>query len=120
MRDPEISDILINGPKTIYIERRGRLSKTSVAFHDERHLVQVVQRIVSRMGRRVDETSPMVDARLPDGSRLNAIIRPLAIDGALVSIRRFGARPLLSNEPWPTSRSPKRCSAFWGPASRPG
>ncbi|MGO8746490.1 MAG: CpaF family protein [Thermoguttaceae bacterium] len=98
MRDPEISDILINGPKTIYIERRGRLSKTSVAFHDERHLVQVVQRIVSRMGRRVDETSPMVDARLPDGSRLNAIIRPLAIDGALVSIRRFGARPLLSNE----------------------
>ncbi len=94
MRDTEISDILINGPKTVYIERRGRLSKTNVAFHDERHLLQVVHRIVARMGRRVDETTPMVDARLPDGSRLNAIIRPLAVDGALVSIRRFGARPL--------------------------
>jgi pilus assembly protein CpaF len=93
--DPEISDILINGPKTVYVERRGRLQKTSVAFHDERHVLQVVQRIVARMGRRVDETCPMVDARLPDGSRLNAIIRPLALDGPLVSIRRFGARPLL-------------------------
>jgi pilus assembly protein CpaF len=95
VQDPEVSDILINGPKTIYIERRGRLEKTSVAFHDERHVLQVVQRIVARTGRRVDETCPMVDARLPDGSRLNAIIRPLALDGPLVSIRRFGARPLL-------------------------
>jgi pilus assembly protein CpaF len=92
--DPEVSDILINGPKTVYVERRGRLSKVAVAFHDERHLLQVVQRIVARMGRRVDETCPMVDARLPDGSRLNAIIRPLALDGPLVSIRRFGAQPL--------------------------
>jgi pilus assembly protein CpaF len=95
MRDTEISDILINGPKTIYIERRGRLKKTSVAFHDERHVLQVVQRIAAQMGRRVDETCPMVDARLPDGSRLNAIIHPLALEGPLVSIRRFGARPLL-------------------------
>jgi len=95
MRDTEISDILINGPKTIYIEKRGRLYKSTVAFHDERHLLHVVQRIVARMGRRVDETCPMVDARLPDGSRLNAIIKPLALEGPLVSIRRFGARPLL-------------------------
>ncbi len=94
MRDTEISDILINGPKTVYIERKGRLEKTSVAFHDEQHVLQVVQRIVAQMGRRVDETCPMVDARLPDGSRLNAIIKPLALDGPLVSIRRFGARPL--------------------------
>ncbi len=94
MADPEISDILINGPKNIYIERRGRLEKTSVAFHDEKHVLQVVQRIAGRVGRRVDETSPMVDARLLDGSRLNAIIHPLALDGPLVSIRRFGAKPL--------------------------
>ena len=98
MRDMEISDILINGPKTVYVERRGRLAKTSVAFHDERHVLQVVQRIVGRVGRRVDETCPMVDARLPDGSRLNAIIHPLALEGPLVSIRRFGARPLLIKE----------------------
>jgi pilus assembly protein CpaF len=98
MCDTTVSDILINGPRTVYVERRGRLEKTSVAFHDDRHLLQVVQRIVHRAGRRVDETCPMVDARLPDGSRLNAIIPPLAIDGALVSIRRFGHRPLLSDD----------------------
>jgi pilus assembly protein CpaF len=95
MRDQTITDILINGPKTIYIERRGQLERANIAFHDDRHLLQIVQRIVGRVGRRVDETSPMVDARLPDGSRVNAIIPPLALDGPLVSIRRFGARPLL-------------------------
>jgi pilus assembly protein CpaF len=95
MRDPTITDILINGPKTVYIERRGQLERANIAFHDDRHLLQIVQRIVGRVGRRVDETSPMVDARLPDGSRVNAIIPPLALDGPLVSIRRFGARPLL-------------------------
>jgi len=94
MADPEISDILINGPKTVYIERRGRLEKSSIAFHDKNHVMQIVQRIAGQVGRRVDETCPMVDARLPDGSRLNAIIHPLALDGPLVSIRRFGARPL--------------------------
>jgi pilus assembly protein CpaF len=95
IRDPTISDILINGPKTIYVERNGRLIRSDVVFNDERHLHQIVQRIVSRVGRRVDETMPMVDARLADGSRINAIIPPLALDGTLVSIRRFGARPLL-------------------------
>jgi pilus assembly protein CpaF len=94
MRDHTITDILINGPKTVYVERNGRLERAAVAFHDDRHLLQIVQRIVGRVGRRVDETSPMVDARLPDGSRVNAIIPPLALDGALVSIRRFGAQPL--------------------------
>jgi pilus assembly protein CpaF len=94
LRDPTISDIMINGPKTVYIERQGRLEKAAIAFSDDRHLIQIVQRIVGRVGRRVDETSPMVDARLPDGSRVNAIIPPLALDGALVSIRRFGACPL--------------------------
>jgi pilus assembly protein CpaF len=94
MRDPAITDILINGPKTVYLERNGRLELTDVVFHDDRHLIQIVQRIVGKVGRRVDETTPMVDARLPDGSRINAIIPPLALDGPLVSIRRFGTRPL--------------------------
>src|SRR5262245_56683536 len=98
MRDPSVTDILINGPKTVYVERHGQLEQVPIAFHDEAHLVQIVQRIAGRMGRRVDETSPMVDARLPDGSRVNAIIPPLALDGTLVSIRRFGAKPLMTTD----------------------
>ena len=94
-RDSSITDILINGPKAVYVERNGRLERTNVGFANDQHLLQIVQRIVSAIGRRVDETSPMVDARLPDGSRVNAIIRPLAVDGTLVSIRRFGARPMM-------------------------
>src|SRR5262245_33702277 len=95
LRDPAVTDILINGPKTVYVERNGRLEQGKIAFNDERHLLQIVQRIVGRVGRRVDETTPMVDARLPDGSRVNAIIPPLALDGTLVSIRRFGTKPFL-------------------------
>jgi pilus assembly protein CpaF len=98
MRDPTVSDILINGHDCIYVERNGRLESTDVAFADARHLLHIIQRIVGRIGRRVDETSPMVDGRLPDGSRINAIIPPLALDGALVSIRRFGARPLEASD----------------------
>ena len=94
LKDPTISDILINGPKKIYVERRGKMEKSEVTFRDNEHLLQIIDRIVSKVGRRVDETSPMVDARLPDGSRVNAIISPLALDGASVSIRRFGANPL--------------------------
>jgi pilus assembly protein CpaF len=94
LKDPTISDILINGPKNIYIERRGKMEKTTVAFRDNNHLMQIIDRIVSKVGRRVDEVCPMVDARLQDGSRVNAIIPPLALDGACVSIRRFGANPL--------------------------
>ncbi len=94
LRDPTISDILVNGPKITYVERRGRLEPVDLAFNDDKHLVQIIQRIVGRIGRRVDETSPMVDARLPDGSRVNAIIAPLALDGALLSIRRFSSKPL--------------------------
>jgi pilus assembly protein CpaF len=94
MHDPTVSDILINGPRCVYVERRGRLERTPIEFRDLDHLIEIVQRIAGRVGRRVDEASPMVDARLPDGSRLNAVIKPLALDGALVSIRRFSARPL--------------------------
>src|SRR5579862_3332451 len=94
LKDPTISDILINGPHKIFVERRGKLEKTDVKFRDNEHLLQIIDRIVSKVGRRVDETSPMVDARLPDGSRVNAIIPPLALDGPSMSIRRFGANPL--------------------------
>ena len=94
LKDPSISDILINGPKNIFVERRGQLEKTDVEFRDNAHLMQIIDRIVSKVGRRVDETSPMVDARLEDGSRVNAIIPPLALDGACVSIRRFGSNPV--------------------------
>lgn len=94
LADPSISDILVNGPSTVYIERKGRLEKVAVKFRDNAHLLHVIQRIVSRVGRRVDESNPMVDARLQDGSRVNAIIPPLALDGPALSIRRFGARPL--------------------------
>jgi pilus assembly protein CpaF len=94
LKDPAISDILINGPKNIFVERKGQLEKTAVEFRDNAHLMQIIDRIVSKVGRRVDETCPMVDARLEDGSRVNAIIPPLALDGACVSIRRFGANPI--------------------------
>jgi pilus assembly protein CpaF len=94
LKDPSINDILINGPKHVYIERRGRIEKTSVVFRDNDHLMQIIDRIISKVGRRVDETCPMVDARMLDGSRFNAIIPPLALDGPCVSIRRFGANPL--------------------------
>jgi pilus assembly protein CpaF len=94
LRDLSISDILVNTASTVYIERRGRLELTGIRFRDNAHLQQIINRIVSRVGRRVDDSSPMVDARLPDGSRVNAIIPPLAIDGPVLSIRRFGGKPL--------------------------
>jgi pilus assembly protein CpaF len=89
IQDAEISDILVNTYKSIFIERNGRLEKTDVRFQDDRHLLQVIDRIVSSVGRRIDDSSPMVDARLPDGSRVNAIIKPLALDGPHLSIRKF-------------------------------
>src|SRR6202050_4107353 len=89
LKDPTISDILINRFDKVYIERAGKLELTGLSFKDNSHLMQIIERIVSRVGRRVDESSPMVDARLADGSRVNAIIPPLALDGACLSIRRF-------------------------------
>ncbi len=89
IKDPEVSDILVNTYKQVYIERHGRLERTEVMFQDDRHLLQIIDRIVSAVGRRIDDSSPMVDARLPDGSRVNAIIRPLALDGPHLSIRKF-------------------------------
>ena len=96
--DPTISDILINGPDQVYIERKGRLEQSPVKFSDEKQLLTIIQRICAGVNRRVDESSPMVDARLPDGSRVNAIIPPLSMKGTVVSIRRFGARPLLASD----------------------
>jgi pilus assembly protein CpaF len=94
LADPSVSDILVNSPKRVFIERGGKLELTSVEFKDDEHLMRVIERIVSSVGRRIDEAAPMVDARLQDGSRVNAIIPPLALDGPVLSIRRFGAEPL--------------------------
>jgi pilus assembly protein CpaF len=98
LRDPKISDILVNSKDKVFVERGGKLERTDTAFRDDRHLLQIIDRIVSRVGRRVDESSPMVDARLPDGSRVNAIIPPLALDGPSMSIRRFGTGPVAANQ----------------------
>ena len=98
LKDPKISDILVNGKDSVFVEKGGILRKTDTTFRDDRHLLQIIDRIVSRVGRRVDESSPMVDARLPDGSRVNAIIPPLALDGPSMSIRRFGTGPIASNQ----------------------
>jgi len=94
MQDPDVTDILVNGPREVYVERLGRLQLTNTVFADEEHLMQIIQRVVARVGRRIDEQAPMVDARLPDGSRINAIIPPLALNGPVLSIRRFGIQPL--------------------------
>lgn len=94
MQDPDVTDILVNGPNEVYVERLGRLQETNTVFADEEHLLQIIQRVAARVGRRIDEHSPMVDARLADGSRVNAIIPPLALGGPVLSIRRFGHRPL--------------------------
>src|SRR5579871_472369 len=94
LRDPKVSEIMVNSKDRIFVERAGRITRTDTVFRDDRHVLQIIDRIVSRVGRRVDESSPMVDARLPDGSRVNAIIPPLALDGPALSIRRFGTGPL--------------------------
>ncbi|MEM9185865.1 MAG: CpaF family protein [Planctomycetota bacterium] len=94
LKDPSVSEIMINGPKHVFVEKSGNLVLTNVVFRDDKHLMQIIDRIVSRVGRRVDEVCPMVDARLQDGSRVNAIIPPLALDGPTMTIRRFGSNPL--------------------------
>lgn len=94
MRDPSVSDILVNHAHEVYVERHGRLELTDVVFADDQHVMRIIQRIVAQVGRRIDEVSPMVDARLPDGSRINAVVPPLALNGPKLSIRRFGANPL--------------------------
>jgi pilus assembly protein CpaF len=98
MLDPSVSDILVNSYRQVYVERKGKLQLTSVQFHDDKHVLRIIEKIVSRVGRRIDESSPMVDARLPDGSRVNAIIAPLALDGPVLSIRRFSVQPMTMND----------------------
>jgi pilus assembly protein CpaF len=98
LNDSTISDILVNTFNSVYVERRGVLEKTDISFKDNRHLLQIIDKIVSGVGRRVDESSPMVDARLADGSRVNVIIPPLAVDGPILSIRRFGKSPLMAED----------------------
>ena len=114
LKDDTISDILVNTYNSIYVERRGMLEKTTLsASQDNRHLLHIIDKIVSGVGRRVDESSPMVDARLPDGSRVNAIIPPLAVDGPILSIRRFGSNPLGAEDLLRFIRLlPRRCWIF--------
>ncbi len=98
LRDRSVSDILVTTPSLVYVERAGKLERTNVEFRDDAHLLRIIEKVVSRVGRRIDESSPMVDARLPDGSRLNAVIPPLAVDGPLLSIRRIGSDRLQPEE----------------------
>jgi pilus assembly protein CpaF len=98
LQDPTVSDILVNTYNSVYVERHGVLEKTAVVFQDNQHLMQIIEKIVSAVGRRVDEASPMVDARLQDGSRVNVVIPPLAVDGPILSIRKFGAKPLVAED----------------------
>src|SRR6266853_1692908 len=98
LKDPTINDILINTHKKVYVERFGKLYETEVTFKDEAHLLRIINKIVAGVGRRVDESSPMVDARLPAGSRVNVAIRPIAVDGPMVSIRKFSERPFSMNK----------------------
>ena len=98
MSDPTISEIMVNGPKTTFIERAGKIERANIVFNDDKHLIQIIQRIVGRVGRRVDETTPLADARLADGSRVNAVVPPIALDGALLTIRRFGKRALKAED----------------------
>ena len=103
LRDPDITEVMVNGPDSIYVERGGRIFSVEGQFNDESHLRRTIDKIVGRVGRRVDESSPMVDARLPDGSRVNAVIPPLALDGSLLTIRKFSTDPY-------TDRGPRRAS----------
>lgn len=98
MADPAISEIMVNGPKTTFIERAGRIERANIVFNDDKHLIQIIQRIVGRVGRRVDETTPLADARLADGSRVNAVVPPIALDGAILTIRRFGKRAMKAED----------------------
>jgi pilus assembly protein CpaF len=100
LKDPTITDILVNGPNKVFVERFGVLEQTATRFKDDKHLLRIIQKIVSAVGRRIDESSPMVDARLADGSRVNAVVPPLAIDGSLLSIRKFSRRSAACRRRW--------------------
>ena len=98
MRDPDVSEIMVNGPDKIYVERHGKIDLSTKHFSSARQLRLIIERIITPLGRRIDESSPMVDARLPDGSRINAIIEPIAIDGTSLTIRRFGVHRLTAED----------------------
>lgn len=94
LSDPDVTDIMVNGPEQTYIEKKGKLQIAPIKFRDEEHLFQIAQRIVNKVGRRVDQTTPLADARLPDGSRVNVIVPPLSLRGTAISIRKFSAKPI--------------------------
>src|SRR6266508_4464058 len=98
LRDPDVTEIMVNGPSQIFVERSGRLSTVNARFRDDNHLRRVIDKIVTRVGRRIDEASPMVDARLADGSRVNAVVPPIAIDGSILTVRKFAADPFTADD----------------------
>ena len=110
LKDPTITDILINTHKRCFVERFGQLQETKIHFKDEAHLLRIINKIVAGIGRRVDESSPLVDARLPDGSRVNVAVRPIAVDGPLVSIRKFSEKPFNHGSP---DRHRRACARLW-------
>jgi pilus assembly protein CpaF len=119
VRDDTISDILVNRFDEVYIERHGRLELTEVQFRNNAHLMKIINKIVSNIGRRIDESSPMVDARLPDGSRVNAVIPPLALDGPMLSIRRFMVMRPNMDEILARGTLTREWPKLWRPLSRP-
>ena len=126
LRDETVSEIMVNGPHSIWVERRGKLLRTDAGFVDDQHLLRIIDKIISRIGRRIDEASPMVDARLPDGSRVNAIIPPLAVTGPTLTIRKFRRDPLTMEDllrfgtltPRAASCSRRACAASSTSSSR--
>src|ERR1041385_1304797 len=118
LQDPSVSDILVTTPHLVYVERGGKLYRTPVEFKDDAHLLRIIEKIVSRVGRRIDESQPMVDARLPDGSRVNAAIPPVAVDGALVSIRKFAATPFTIERLMANGTLPQTMATFLAAAVR--
>jgi pilus assembly protein CpaF len=120
LRDESISEVMVNGPRQVYIERSGKLELTNVVFQNDDHVMRIIDRIIAPIGRRVDESSPMVDARLTDGSRVNAIIPPLSLVGPVITIRKFSAVAVHRRRPRPVRhRDPRTCSTSSAPAWRP-
>ena len=120
LRDPDVTEIMVNGPEQIYVERFGRIFPVDASFASDVHLRRTIDKIVGRVGRRVDEASPMVDARLQDGSRVNAVIAPIALDGAMLTIRKFAADPYPPTTWSASAPSPSRCATCSTPASAAG
>ena len=121
LNDETITEVMVNGPEHIYIERAGKIQRVDAVFLNDEHVLRIIDRIITPLGRRIDETSPRVDARLPDGSRVNAIIAPLSLIGPVITVRKFSKKPFTVDDLIRFGHGDaRRCSSSCGPASRPG